>query len=180
MQDKKILKYMSVKFFKCHLIILFVSLLFTAIFPNLIASGVPALVYAYYGFLAIGYLFLLYTEAVIGARRDFYNANGDLTQVDRFLCFKAGLFGQIPTFVLLLTVAVFYAFDADFAMGVEMVAYCWMIHFWGFLPNMGTNLAAELLAYLGWSLFPCVVCGVSYIMGIRQCKTKEEAEQNKQ
>ena len=64
---QEILRRSTMSIFKCHFIMIAVSFLLM-----FFLSSVPWFVTAFYIFMVVSYVFLLYSESVMAARRDFY------------------------------------------------------------------------------------------------------------
>ncbi len=168
--QEEIMKKSTMTVFKCHLIMIFVTFLLM-----FFLSSSKWFVIAFYTFITVSYGFLLYSESLMAARRDFYNANGDMKKVDLKFGFKIGFRAHILSLALLLAELVFYLvcmLSNHMEMFTDNPMRFWMFPFFGFFPNVGTYQWLTFLVYLIMCFFPCIVCGICYYIGIRQCKTK--------
>lgn len=164
----------TLSIFKCHFIIAVVSLLFIGFI-----SGKYWALMAFYGFITISYGFLLYSESIMAARRDFYNANGVKEHIDLFFGFKIGFNAHLLSLGFLVAEIVYYLiclYTNRVDLFNDYLLRFWMMHFFGFFPKAGTYQWLTFAIYLLASLFPCIVCGISYYYGIKQCKTKRDEE----
>ena len=177
---EEVRKKSTMTIFKCHFIIAFVTLLLI----GFMSSNFWALM-GFYTFITVSYVFLLYSESLMAARRDFYNENGVMEKVDLKFGFKIGFRAHIFSLILLGLGIVVYCVcvcidRVDFLIYVDNTLKIWMFHFMGFFPNTPKNVTdwthlyqwTVFGLYFLFSFFPCLVCGISYYLGIRQCKTK--------
>ena len=173
----EILRRSTMSIFKCHFIMIAVSFLLM-----FFLSSAPWFVTAFYVFIAVSYVFLLYSESVMAARRDFYNANGVREKLDYNFGFKIGFYAHILSLIILVFEVIFYLicyFSGHLSTFVEWPLYVWMFHFIGLFPDMGTaNVWIVFAEFFGLCFFPCLVCGISYRMGLWQCKTKGDVEKS--
>lgn len=179
MNKKEIESKFASKIFKCHLIMLLVAFIFTFFFGGFLHIEKPVNGYIFSGFMVVGYLFLLYSECLMEARKNFYNANGNRSQIDIFLGVKSAFKGHIFTLVFLFTVLVFYyAYkwtglsiwidNTSIYVYLNLFFRLWLLPFLSFFPNTDSII---LWLYLIFALFPIPVCGISYYLGIKECKT---------
>ena len=81
-KNKKLVVDMSVRLFKCHVIMLIVAMIFTFFFGGFLSIEKPVNGYIFTSVMVLGYGFFLYSESVIEARKNFYNANGRKEELD--------------------------------------------------------------------------------------------------
>ena len=182
--DRKLLRSFSIKIFKCHLTMLLVSFIFTFFFADFLSLDRPVVGYIYSGLIVLGYGFLLYSENVIEARKNFYNVNGVREKIDIYLGFKCGILGHILTFILFFATTIFYLLFISFDITIlpdstplylyfNLIFRFWELPFLNFFPS---NDNVAFLTYFIIAIFPSLVSGPSYIRGLYQCKTIKEIE----
>lgn len=183
----KLVKDFAKRLFKCHLIMFFISFIFTFFFGGFLGVDKPVNGYIFSGFVTLGYGFLLYSESLIEARKNFYNEKGVRENIDMFLGFKSGAVAHIITFLLVLIIFVLYytykwfnvtvwAGEIPLHIYLNTAFRFWMLPFLSFFPNSDS---VNPFLYILFSAFPSVVCGISYIKGMKECKTVSEMENNK-
>lgn len=166
--NKKLIIQMSGRLFKCHLIMLIVAIIFTFFFGSFLNIDKPINGYIFTSVMTLGYGFFLYSESLIEARKNFYNVNGRREEIDLGFGFKCGLIAHLPSFILVLLTAIFYYAGSETYLYFNLIFRFWMLPFLSFFPS---DDQIYIALYLLFSLFPCIVTGVSYILGIRECRT---------
>jgi len=175
------------RLFKCHLIMFFVAFIFTFFFGGFLGIDRPVNGYIFSGFVTLGYGFLLYSESVIEARKNFYNEKGVRENIDPYLGFKSGVVAHIVTFVLMLAIFVLYytyewfnvtvwAGEVPLHIYLNTIFRFWLLPFLSFFPSSDS---VNPFLYILFSLFPSIVCGISYLKGLHESKTVNEYENKK-
>ena len=175
------------RLFKCHVIMFCVAFIFTFFFGGFLGVDRPVNGYIFSAVMIIGYGFFLYSESIIEARKNFYNAKGDRENIDLYLGFKSGAAGHILTYVLMLVIFILYYIYQWFnitvwAGEIPLHTYLnsafrfWMLPFLSFFPS---SESVNPILYILFASFPCIVCGLSYIKGMNECKTVKEYEDKK-
>lgn len=167
-KNKKLVVDMSARLFKCHVIMLIIAMIFTFFFGGFLSIEKPVNGYIFTSVMVLGYGFFLYSESVIEARKNFYNANGRKEELDLLFGFKCGFAAHIPTLVLLAIAAALFYLQNNSYLYFNLAFRFWLLPFISFFPS-GDSVHVAL--YLLYALFPCIVCGISYIFGIRECRT---------
>lgn len=179
MDNKKLASAFSKKIFKCHLIMLLVSAIFTFFFGGFLHIEKPINGYIFSGFVVVGYIFLLYSECLIEARKNFYNVNGDRAKIDYWLGVKSGLRAHTISLIYLVALMAFYYAYKWFMVSiwldnVSIYVYMNVIFRFFFLPFLSFFPNSDniyLWFYLLLCIFPSIVCGISYVLGLRECKS---------
>ncbi|MBQ7039194.1 MAG: hypothetical protein IJN39_01360 [Clostridia bacterium] len=129
---------------------------------------------------------MLYSESVIEARKNFYNAKGVRENIDPYLGFKSGVVAHIVTLLFMLVIFVLYytyiwfgvtvwAGEIPLHIYLNTIYRFWLFPFLSFFPD---GDMVNPLTYILFALFPSIVCGISYIKGLHECKTVNEIEEN--
>lgn len=181
---EKLVSSFAKRLFKCHLIMFFVAFIFTFFFGGFLGIDRPVNGYIFSGVVTLGYGFLLYSESIIEARKNFYNAKGVRENIDYYLGFKSGAVAHIITFFMMIVIFVLYYchqwFGATVMTGeiplytyINTIYRFWLLPFLSFFPG---NDSVNPILYILFSAFPSIVCGVSYLRGLLECKTVKEYE----
>ena len=165
--NKYLILKMSMRLFKCHLIMLLVAIIFTFFFGGFLNIDKPINGYIYTTVVVVGYAFFLYSESLIEARKNFYNVNGRREELDLLFGFRCGAAAHLPTFLLLLITLIFYYTGSQVYLYLNLAFRFWMLPFLSYFPS---DDSIHLWLYLLFTIFPCIVVGISYLLGIRECK----------
>ena len=164
------MKEFVIKLLKDHLIIWFITVLFVFLFGGFLGLEKPVRGYIFSAFTVFAYLFLVYSDIAVYARRDFYGANGDKSNLDLAIGFKSAALAQIPAYVLIVALFVTSLFSESTAAYINFIYRTWMMMYMSFFPS-GTR---PYWLYFLVTLPQIAAAGISYIYTVRQGKTRTD------